>query len=139
MTINISPEVELFMLASSITVIFGLFSYFFRKKFVGEETLKKLKEKSKEARELIRKNDPSSKERLDKLNTELVEINLNLMKASMPLIILSSVFSLVILLPILNERYSGYSFPIFGHWIWYYFVASLLTSALLQQLLKRFE
>ncbi|MEM4598347.1 MAG: EMC3/TMCO1 family protein [Candidatus Diapherotrites archaeon] len=138
MCCEISPEIELFMLAVAIAVVFGVAGHFIRKRTIGKDAFKKLREKTKEARELMKKNDKASQERLNQLNMELIEMNLKMMKASLPLMLIS-VGSVIFLWPILSNRYSGHVFPIVNSWAWYYVIVSFITSLLLQQLLKRFE
>ncbi|MCX8190355.1 MAG: EMC3/TMCO1 family protein [Candidatus Diapherotrites archaeon] len=138
MYFELSPEIELFMIAVTIAIAFGILGHFIRRKTVGKDALKKLKEKGKEARELMKKTDRASQERLNQLNIEIVEMNLSMMKASLPIMFIS-IGSFLFLWPILSNRYSGHSFPVVNSWVWYYVIVSMMASLLLQLLLKRFE
>lgn len=137
MYFEISPEIELFMLAVVIAVVFGVAGHFIRKRTIGKDGLKKLKEKGKEVTELMKKTDKASQERLNQLNMEIIEMNLKMIKAFLPIILMS--IAVLFLLPILDERYRNHVFPIVNKWGVYFFIVSLISSFLLKQLLEKFD
>lgn len=129
-----SPEIELLAIAVSITVVFGIISSILREKMLGKEKLNELKSKQAEIMALMKKSDKESQKRLKELNNELVEMNMQLMKAIFPIILISIVV-MFFLWPVLSERYAGHDFPIVKSWVWYYLLVSVITSTVLQRIM----
>jgi|GEM_PF-1568528 len=137
-SVYFSPEVELLIVTVVITVVLGFINNALRDKLVGKDALKEMKNKQAEMRALMKKTDKESRKKLEALNAELAEMSLNMMGKLMPLMLFSFVVLTAILLPILNQRYGSYNFPIVGSWIWYYFFVALITSFVLSLIMKKF-
>ncbi len=133
--VYITPEVDLLIIAFAIVIIFNLISRAVRNKVLGKGHMEEIKKKQAEFKELIKKTDKKSQERLKELEHELLEMNLKMMKASFPTMLLSlAVIALV--WPFLQAEYGTYSFPLVGSWIWYYIVVSLVLSIIISRIFK---
>jgi uncharacterized membrane protein (DUF106 family) len=132
----VSPEIDLFVIAVVITLVFSTVGFAVRRKMVGKEQLKELKKKHAELKELMKKTDKESQKRLKELQVEVLEINMKMMRASLPTMGLS-ILVILFLFPFLNASYSKYSFPIVGNWIIYYIIVSIITSFAFQLAIKK--
>ena len=132
----LTPEIDLFVIAASVTVIFSIISIAIRHKLVGKEKLKELKKKHTELKELMKKRDKESQKRLKELQMEVLEINMKMLRAQMPTMGLS-LLVLVFLIPFINTNYAKHTFPVVGSAIWYYIVVSIITSIVFQLIVKK--
>ncbi|MCD6478402.1 MAG: hypothetical protein J7L44_00780 [Candidatus Diapherotrites archaeon] len=132
----VSPEIDLLIIAVVITLVFSIVSLVIRHKIVGKEQLRELKKKHAELKELMKKTDRESQKRLKELQIEVLEINMKMMRASLPTMGLS-ILIVLFLFPFLNTTYGSHSFPIVGSWIIYYIVVSVITSLAFQLVIKK--
>jgi len=132
----VSPEIDLLVIAVVITLVFSIMSLAIRHKMVGKEQLRELKKKHAELKELMKTTDKESQKRLKELQVEVLEINMKMMRASLPTMGLS-ILVILFLFPFLNANYGNHSFPIVGNWIIYYIVVSIITSLAFQLVIKK--
>ncbi len=131
----ISPEIDIALLAISVTIIVNIASNYFRSKMLDKDHMEKLKSKQKELNKLLKNAKKSDEKRILELQTEIMELSVKSFRASMPVM----VFSLAIFLAILNfaaPEYGQYQYPLVGHWLWYYVLISLATSLTISAIRK---
>jgi uncharacterized membrane protein (DUF106 family) len=110
-------------------------SSFVLKMFTDQEKIKDLKKRQKElnakVRELQKKGDFS---KIEELNSEVMEVSMNLMKASF-----SGKQFMVTTIPflLLFSWLRGLYVPVLGNsWFWIYFASTMLSSFIVRKILK---
>ncbi len=143
----INPSIDLLLIALAIVVFLNLL----RAKFQSKELMDKVKEKNKQVKKLMKQKDKHSIKEMGKANKELMELNMQVMRKTMPITMISLVL-FIIIFPFIRAEYEGYVFPLpvplpwidfqlhsQTNWLGYYFVASLTFSILIGLIKKIVE
>ncbi len=133
----INPGVDVAVIAFCVVAFFNMIRW----KTEDRALMKTLKEKNKRVRELMKRTDKHSKKEVEKANRELIELNMRVMKKTMPITLVSlAVFMAVF--PFIRAAYEPFVFPLpfpvpwidmqfhtQTNWLGYYFLVSLTFSA----------
>ena len=126
----IDPVIEVALVGAAVFVLFQAIKH----RFVDQEAQKKVKEKQKEWKELMKGND---KKRTDEAQKELMDLQFKVMRGTMPLMFVSLAVFFVVIWP-LNGVYAE-SFPLYLHapvpflentpsWLWFYIIVNITLS-----------
>ena len=99
----VNPLIEVALIAAAWFALFQLLRY----KFVDQKAQEKAKEKQKEWKELLKKNDTKKAEEVQK---EVMELNFKVMRGTMPMMGVS-LLMLFTVFPVLNSYYAE-GFPV---------------------------
>jgi len=143
----INPTVDISLIALTVVIFFNLL----RMKTQSKELMDKMKAKNKRVRELMKRKDKQSVKEMESLNKELIELNMKIMKKTMPVTLVSLAIFMVIF-PFIRAAYEPYVFPLpvplpwidfqwhsETNWMGYYFVMSLSLSIIIGILKKVLE
>jgi len=120
------PQYSLIILSVVVTLISTLVT----KWMTNQAHLRSLKERQKEIQKDLKKCKPGEKI-FEELQAEMIQISMTMMKSSFkPLLITFVPF--LILLNWIRKIYP----PVLPNWLWYYFIASIISSLIYRKIFK---
>jgi uncharacterized membrane protein (DUF106 family) len=143
----LNPTVDLVIVAGFFSIIAQTMQLVLMDRKSMRETQKKMKEKNKEYREIVKKGNMADKSEMDRVQKEMMDLTSESMKR-MPKMMVAN---LVVFLPLfwmVSSEYSGstinliFPFSLIAQqvdWFWWYLIASLLISIVVNRTLTMYD
>lgn len=142
----VSPAVDLVLVSAGFAVISQVIQVLLLDRKETRKIQKKMQEKNKEYREMISKGN-SSKQDLDRIQGELMELSMGSMKR-MPKVMIANMIVFLPLFAMVSNVYHGTTLTTFFplnliwkelDWFWYYVLCSLLISLVVNAVLNWYD